>query len=103
MYLEIELADVTGTYQTMKKLVNLKEKVSSFASQLNVTNYQNNWIMVEGKTYLVRVHLFDKDRNSILLTKNLEFTHSFDKNFFKIIDQNSIGSELLIKVATHSH
>jgi len=52
--------------------------------------------MVEGKTYLIRVLLYDRERNEILLTKNLDFGHAFDKKLFSVIDQNLIGSELIV-------
>lgn len=101
--MEIEFADVTEAFQRNSKLVNHKDRVSSFAKQLNATKFQSNWIMVEGKTYLVKVLLFDRDRHPILLTKNLEFVHSYDKGFFTMVDQNLIGSEMIVKVVAHSH
>lgn len=58
--------------------------------------------MVEGKTYLVKVLLYDKDRNQILMTSNLEFGHAFDSKFFTVVDQNLVGSELIVQVAAHS-
>lgn len=101
-YLEIELCDVTEAYERNANLSNSKEFVSSFASQLNATRFSSNWIMVESKTYLVKVLLYDKERNRILMTSNLEFAHAYDSKFFSVLAQNLVASELIVKVAAHS-
>jgi len=96
------MADISEVY-SLGLLSNSGEKVSSFAAQLKVSKWAQSWIMVEGKTYLVKAELFDKDANSILLTNNLEFASHFDKKYLQLLESNSIRSEYIVKVVTHQH
>jgi hypothetical protein len=99
--IQLELADITETYKG--KLENSKESVSSFSKALNVLEWQKSWILVEGKTYLVKVYMFDQDHNQILLGPNVEFAHVIDTKFLNLIDKNLIGSELILQAVKHEH
>lgn len=100
--LRLELCEVSESH-AKTKLENPRDRVASFARQLNATKCQRNWIMVEGKTYLLRVKVLDKEYNRILLTKNLQFSHDFDKSMITLLASNSIGSEMVVQVHAHSH
>jgi hypothetical protein len=59
---------------------------------------RDRWVLVIEKVYLVKAKLMDKDGNSIMLTKNLKFESEMDKNYFELIAQNSIGSDMIVRV-----
>lgn len=59
---------------------------------------RDRWVLVIDKTYLVKANLMDKDGNSIMLTKNLKFQSMIDDHYFELLAQNSIGSEMILKV-----
>ena len=86
---QLEFADISDIYGKTK-LVNKKNAVSSFGKQLGVEQWTQNWIMVEDKTYLVRVLLFDKDDNQIYLTSNIEFGYLADSTYLDVIESNLI-------------
>ena len=58
---------------------------------------------MEGKTYLVKLFMFDQDHNQIILGKNVEFAHVIDPKFIKLIEKNLIGSELILQAVKHDH
>ena len=76
--IDLEIEDVTGQMTTSKTLL-VNDLQKSYQSQLNVTTFDNNWILVEGHIYLIKVFLFDKEKNQIQLTKNLVFKNSILK------------------------
>jgi len=94
---------VTESFKSVGKLVNSKDSVSSFQTQLGVEKWSQSWILVEGKTYLIKAYLFDKDHNQILLGKNVEFSHFIDKKYLKLLETNLIGNELIVTVDKHDH
>jgi hypothetical protein len=100
--LQLECVDVSEAYSRVK-LDNSKTKISSFENQLGVKSWKQSWIWVEGKTYLIRVTLFDRDHNQILLSENVEFSNYIDEHFLKLVDRNLIGSEFIVKVDKHAH
>jgi len=101
--LQLQCADVTSAFEAKGKLENSKTKTSSFEEQLGVETWSQSWIWVEGKTYIIKVLLFDRDHNPIILSDNVEFSHFIDEKFLKLIDKNLIGSELIVKVDKHDH
>lgn len=91
--LNLEVADVTNKYASSKF-----DKTKSFQKQLGVTQMVDRWVLVIEKIYLIKAKLMDKDGNSIMLTNNLKFESDMDKNFFELIAQNNIGSEMIVRV-----
>ena len=52
---------------------------------------------------MIRVFLFDQDHNVILLSKNVEFSHFIDAEYMELVDENLIGSEMIVRVVKHAH
>ena len=59
---------------------------------------RERWVLVIERVYLVKAKLMDKEGNSIMLTKNLNFESDFDKNYFELLAINPIGSEMIVRV-----
>ena len=59
--------------------------------------WQDNWVLVRERYYLIKVYLLDKENNPIRLTENLQFNHKIDSSLFTVIGNNSINSEVLVK------
>jgi hypothetical protein len=53
--------------------------------------------MVEDHYYLLKVQLYDKDKNLIHMTDNLVIKNMLDSQFFEIVKTNKISSEIIIK------
>lgn len=54
--------------------------------------------MVLDKVYVVKANLLDSNSNKITLTQNIAFKTELDQTYFEVLAQNSIGSEVLVKV-----
>ena len=65
--------------------------------QLGVKKWQDNWVLVRERYYLIKVYLLDKEMNPIKLTENLDFKHKIDSSLIEVVANNSIHSEILIK------
>lgn len=63
------IADVTQEFNKIGKY-NFKG-AQSLQHQLNVTSWDQEWVLVEENVYLIQVQLLDKESNPIILTKNL--------------------------------
>lgn len=94
--MEIEIADISDKIETTKVVLNEKDIEKSFSKQLNVTEWDNNWVLIEGHTYLLKVYLFDKDRHLIRLGENTIFKYDLLAKHFKLIKENIISSELIV-------
>lgn len=68
-----------------------------YFKQLNITEWDNNWILIRDHYYLVKLFLFDRDKNPIQLTVNLVFKNIFDPEFFDVIKINKISSEVIVR------
>lgn len=64
---------------------------------MNISSWDNNWILVEGHYYLLKVFLFDRDKNSIFLTENCIFKNHIDHEHFDVIKSNKIHSEFIVR------
>ena len=53
--------------------------------------------MVENHYYLLKVYLYDKDKNLIQMTDNLVIKNLLDSQYFEVVKTNKISSELIIK------
>lgn len=53
--------------------------------------------MVENHYYLLKVYLYDKDKNLIHMTDNLIFKNILDSQYFEVVKTNKISSELVIR------
>jgi len=61
-----------------------------------VTSWDNNLYLVEGHYYILKVELYDKDKNAITLTENLIIKNLIDLEYFEIVKTRK-ASELLIR------
>jgi len=62
-----------------------------------VKEWENNWVLIEEHYYLIKMIVYDRDRNLIDLTENLVFQRLFDSEFFDIITVNTIESEFVVR------
>lgn len=69
----------------------------SYQKQLNITMWENNWILVEGHIYLLNVYLYDRDKNPIQLSDNIVFSNIFDSEYFEVIKMNKVKNEIVVK------
>lgn len=53
--------------------------------------------MVENHYYLLKIYLYDKDKNLIHMTDNLIFKNILDSQYFEVVKTNKISSELVIR------
>ena len=53
--------------------------------------------MVENHYYLLKIYLYDKDKNLIQMTDNLIFKNILDSQYFEVVKTNKIRSELVIR------
>jgi hypothetical protein len=53
--------------------------------------------MVENHYYLLKVYLYDKDKNLIHMTDNLVIKNILDSQYFEVVKTNKISSELIVK------
>lgn len=90
-----EIADVTDEFRKLKNPKLTQDK--SFWRQLEVSNWEKNWILVEERFYLIKVSLMDVENNFIELTENLRFSHKIDESLMQIVQTNPINSEVVIK------
>ena len=97
--MQVAIADVTEKFESIGRKVKADKLLSkSLQQQLNVTEWDGEWVLVEESVYLIQVQLLDKDGNSIILTKNLLFDSFVDSKYFDLEAKNAIGSELIVKV-----
>ena len=47
--------------------------------------WENNWILVESHFYLLKVYLYDRDKNQIQISNNMVFSNIFDPEYFDVI------------------
>lgn len=70
----------------------------SFVKQLGAKLHSGKWVLVLDKIYVLQAGLYDSEGHQITLTENLVFESEIDKTYFEVLSQNSIGSELLVRV-----
>jgi hypothetical protein len=99
--LDIEIVDVTQEMLN-DKIVLTDDFTRSFTEQMGIKDWDNNWILVEGNYYLMKVFLFDRDKQPIHLTENLIFNNILDKNHFDIVRLNKINSEFIVRAKLHT-
>jgi hypothetical protein len=85
-----------------EKIVITDDFTRSFTEQLGIKDWDNNWILVEGNFYLMKVFLFDKDKQPIHLTENLVFNNILDRTHFDIVRLNKINSEFIVRAKLHT-
>ena len=94
--LDLDIVDVTPQMLDARTL--LKDSfLIPYYKQLNITEWDNNWILIRDHYYLVKLFLFDRDKNPIQLTENLVFKNIFDPEYFDIIKINKISSEVVVR------
>lgn len=94
--LDLDIVDVTPQMLDARTL--LKDSfLIPYYKQLNITEWDNNWILIRDHYYLVKLFLFDRDKNPIQLTENLVFKNIFDPEYFDIIKINKISSEVIVR------
>ena len=98
--LDIEVVDVTHLLKAPVR----DEDGKTYYEQLGVSEWDSNWILIEGHSYLMRVFLFDRDKHPIYLTDNLVFNNILDPAHFEVVKFNPINSEFIVraKKATRS-
>jgi len=99
--LDIEIVDVTQEMLN-EKIVITDDFTRSFTEQLGIRDWDNNWILVEGNFYLMKVFLFDRDKQPIHLTENLVFNNILDRTHFDIVRLNKINSEFIVRAKLHT-
>lgn len=98
-FLEVEIADVTQQINVDKTIV-LKESRHSYQKQLNVASWENNWYLVKDHLYLLKVSIYDRDKNPIYISDNMVIQALIDKKYFDIILANTISSEVIVRAKT---
>jgi hypothetical protein len=53
-----------------------------------VSSWDTNWVLVEGRYYLVKIFVFDKEKRNISLTSNLVFKTTVDGTYLEIVKRN---------------
>lgn len=109
-HLELDVqcvSDKPGFMEVNPELRNEFGQRVSMSRQLDISDetWDNNWVMVEQKHYLVRARLFSVD-GLITITENLLFEVEFPSQHFEVIKHNSLNTEFLVRatVATpYSH
>lgn len=71
---------------------------NSYQRQLGVEQWDNQWVLVEKRKYLVKAALYDEHNNKIHLSDNLNFGNFIDTTHLKTIHINKISSEILFEV-----
>lgn len=96
--LDIEVVDVTTQISDPQKSIVLKDgSGKTYYEQLDLKDWDSNWILIEGNYYLMKVFLFDRDKHPIFLTENLIFNNILDPAHFEIIKLNPIHSEFVVR------
>lgn len=55
-----------------------------------MSEWDNNWYLIEGHQYLLKVFVYDRDKNIIQLTDNLVFKMEYRSDYFDTIKVNKI-------------
>jgi len=92
--LDIEIADLSGKTE---RVTTLNEKRNDWHEHLQVEEWDNNWMLVQGHVYYLKIFLFDKAHNNIKLTENLRFKTSIPLEYFEVIKVNHINSEMVVR------
>ncbi len=99
--IDIEIIDITdfvskpdSPYLSID-LANSGER--SLQAQMNITDWDNNWNLVEQHYYFMKIVLFDRDKHEIELTNNLKFGVDLNKEYFEVKQINRIGSEMIVR------
>jgi hypothetical protein len=94
--LDIEIADVTPQMLASSSIL-VDDPKRSFQDQLGVSEWDSNWILVEGNYYYMKIFVFDRDKNQILLSDNLLFNNAIDLTHFELVKVNKIKSEFVVR------
>lgn len=95
--LEIEVFDITEKtnkygldgYATM--IYNAENTIELEGLRRSLVDvYENNWILVEDRYYLVNMFLFDQSKHKIELTDNLVFNFNVNSEFLEVYDVGRI-------------
>lgn len=62
-----------------------------------MTSWENNWYLVKDHIYLLKVFIYDRDKNPIVMSDNMVIQTVIDKKYFDIILSNHISSEVIIR------
>lgn len=93
--LDVEIQDVTDRPGVLDLKPDDKERM---ADQLRLgALWDNNWVLVQEKLYLVRLLLYDAERNNITITQNLKFRVTFPDAHFTVVKHNKGNSEFLVR------
>lgn len=71
---------------------------TSYQNQLGIEEWDNQWVLVEKRKYLLKAVLYDEHNRKIHLSDNLNFGQILDKTHLKALQINKIGSEILFEV-----
>lgn len=95
--LEIEIFDITekvnsyGVEDYSRIVYNSKDsKEIEDIRKAMIDIHDNNWILVEGRYYLVNMYLFDQAKHKIELTDNLLFQLNLEPEFIELFDVNKM-------------
>jgi len=94
--LDVDIVDVSQQMLDAKTFL-IDDMTKSYTEQLGVTEWDSNWILVEGNYYLIKIFLFDRDKHPIQLTDNLVFNNIIDPSHFEVVKINKIKSEFIVK------
>lgn len=59
--------------------------------------FVDDWTLVQGRYYLVKLFLFDDKQKRISLTDNTQLSFTIDSEFLSTQDQNGIGSRFIVR------
>jgi hypothetical protein len=93
---EVQISDISQQLIDDKLLVVESPDVS-YQGQLNVSVWDNNWILVKGHYYLVKAFIYDRDKNFITMTDNIMISNSIDPEYFEVVQSNKINSEVIVR------
>ena len=89
--------DITDIIDTTKVYLDDEDIQRSYSARLNITEWDNDMILIEGHIYLFKLFLYDKHKHLIMLGENTKFKHDLLAQHFKIRRENVIGSEIIVE------
>ena len=80
------------------------DSADSFTQHFHIKDWDSNWNLIVGHSYLIKLFLFGKHKRLISLTENIVFSNIFPNNtLFNIIKENKINSEIIVEAISETH
>lgn len=97
--LQLEIADVTDQYRNLGSRFNKRGLgKTSYQAQLDISQWEDQWVLVENHHYLVKAFLLDDDSTPIHLSQNILFDLKLE-GLLEIVATNSLGSETIVRAS----